>query len=224
MKKFFTLIAAVAMAASVNAQAYSLAGKTSKDFYCEDEAFTFGTTEATQFDYVVPSKSNYSTLGLENTPIAFFYKNSSKKTKIFQICDEYLVAQGKGFQVNVDTKVGEIVTLTVGSKGSTAAAFAISSGATAKETIPTFEPKSGENPIEFKEIKLVATDEQVIVAETSGGFAIKEVKIEYSSGINSAISEVSADADAATYNVLGQKVASNAKGLVIKNGKKFINK
>ena len=30
--------------------------------------------------------------------------------------------------------------------------------------------------------------------------------------------------DGATFNLLGQKVASNAKGLVIKNGKKFINK
>ena len=30
--------------------------------------------------------------------------------------------------------------------------------------------------------------------------------------------------EAATFNLLGQKVASNAKGLVIKNGKKFINK
>ena len=30
--------------------------------------------------------------------------------------------------------------------------------------------------------------------------------------------------EGATFNLLGQKVASNAKGLVIKNGKKFINK
>ncbi len=30
--------------------------------------------------------------------------------------------------------------------------------------------------------------------------------------------------EGATFNLMGQKVASNAKGLVIKNGKKFINK
>ena len=30
--------------------------------------------------------------------------------------------------------------------------------------------------------------------------------------------------EGATFNLLGQKVASNAKGLVVKNGKKFINK
>lgn len=30
--------------------------------------------------------------------------------------------------------------------------------------------------------------------------------------------------DGATFNLLGQKVANDAKGIVIKNGKKFINK
>lgn len=30
--------------------------------------------------------------------------------------------------------------------------------------------------------------------------------------------------DGATFNLFGQKVANDAKGIVIKNGKKFINK
>ncbi len=59
----------------------------------------------------------------------------------------------------------------------------------------------------------------------NGGVNIYDIKITSSTtGISSAVSEVSSDTDAATYNVLGQKVASNTKGLVIKNGKKFINK
>lgn len=42
-----------------------------------------------------------------------------------------------------------------------------------------------------------------------------------------AISDIQApksSKDGATFNLLGQKVANDAKGVVIKNGKKFINK
>ncbi len=59
-------------------------------------------------------------------------------------------------------------------------------------------------------------------------------KVSYALGLsignnfqNSGISNINASEAAnegATFNLLGQKVASNAKGLVIKNGKKFINK
>ncbi len=221
MKKFFTLIAAVAMAASVNAQTYSLAGKTVSDFIYDTADFTFGTTADGYFDYIKADKANYSSLELDNTPIVFFYKGSGKKTKSFRIADEQLIANGKGYSINVDTKVGDVVVLTVASKGSTAAVFEIASGATG--TIPTFGAKPEEG-YDYQNITLTATDDQVIVNETKGGFAIKEVTVSGASGINSAISEVSSDADAATYNVLGQKVASDTKGLVIKNGKKFINK
>ena len=43
-----------------------------------------------------------------------------------------------------------------------------------------------------------------------------------STGISSVENEVSADA--AIYNSVGQRVNANAKGLVIKNGKKFVNR
>lgn len=43
-----------------------------------------------------------------------------------------------------------------------------------------------------------------------------------STGITSV--ENAVEADAATYNVAGQRVNANAKGLVIKNGKKYINR
>lgn len=47
-------------------------------------------------------------------------------------------------------------------------------------------------------------------------------KFEITSGISNL--EVENAADNATYNVAGQKVSENTKGLVIKSGKKFINK
>lgn len=50
---------------------------------------------------------------------------------------------------------------------------------------------------------------------------------QFTPGTDTGISNINASEAAnegATFNLLGQKVASNAKGLVIKNGKKFINK
>lgn len=62
----------------------------------------------------------------------------------------------------------------------------------------------------------------VLAAGTKLGF----FGFKFTSG-TSGISNINASEAAnegATFNLLGQKVASNAKGLVIKNGKKFINK
>ena len=90
--------------------------------------------------------------------------------------------------------------------------------------MPTFEAKTGENPT-FQIIKVKATDATIVLKETAGGFDIENVTITGTgtSGISN-INASEAANEGATFNLLGQKVASNAKGLVIKNGKKFINK
>ncbi len=224
MKKFFTLIAAVAMAVSANAQkTYSLAGLSMADLIYESTEWSVNAKDATQLDYIEASKTKYAILEVKDTPVMFAYKNSSKKEKSFKVGDTYLQTGGKGFRLSVDElQKGDVVTLSVASKGGSAVAFEIVSGATGD--IPTFDPKSGDE-LTYKEVTLTATDDQILLVDNGGGFAINEVKVTpASTGISSAVSEVSSDTDAATYNVLGQKVASNTKGLVIKNGKKFINK
>ena len=63
----------------------------------------------------------------------------------------------------------------------------------------------------------------VLAAGTKMGF----YGFKYVTGTSTGISDIQApksSKDGATFNLLGQKVASNAKGIVIKNGKKFINK
>ncbi len=143
MKKFFTLIAAVAMAVSANAQkTYSLAGLTSESFIYDSSEWSFVTTTNDQgetlnyFDLTKASTTEYSSLEVKDTPIVFFYKNNKGKTKAFSIFEDQVTTQSKGFRVNVDAEVGDKVVLTVASKGSTAAKFAIYSGATG--TIPNF--------------------------------------------------------------------------------------
>ena len=63
----------------------------------------------------------------------------------------------------------------------------------------------------------------VLAAGTKMGF----YGFKYVTGTSTGISDIQApksSKDGATFNLLGQKVANDAKGIVIKNGKKFINK
>lgn len=45
-----------------------------------------------------------------------------------------------------------------------------------------------------------------------------------SAGINNVVSEKEADPNAPVYNLAGQRVDKNTKGILIQNGKKFVNK
>lgn len=224
MKKFFTLIAAVAMAASVNAQTvYSFAGCTQESFTYEDSWYKCDAT-GKQFDYLTGSKSEYASFSLKDSPVSLLYKNSSTKKKVFTISDTYLCAQSKGTQVRVSGLTeGQEVAFSVASKGSTASAFVLVSGGSV-ESMPTFEAKTDKDPT-FQIIKVKATDATIVLKENAGGFAIENVTITGTgtTGISN-INASEAANEGATFNLLGQKVASNAKGLVIKNGKKFINK
>ena len=225
MKKFFTLIAAVAMAASVNAQTvYSFAGCTQESFTYEDSWFKYDATNK-QFDYLTGSKSEYAALSLKDSPLSLLYKNSGAKTKVFTISDKYLCAQAKGTQISVSGLTeGQEVAFSVASKGSKASAFVLVSGGSV-ESMPTFNAKPTDADPTFQTIKVKATDKTIVLKETAGGFDIENVTITGTgtSGISN-INASEAANEGATFNLMGQKVASNAKGLVIKNGKKFINK
>ena len=226
MKKFFTLIAAVAMAASVNAQTTYSFAETSKDSYTLEEGwFEWDATKDGQLNYLTGSKNEYHGVTLKDSPVSFSYKNSSTKNKVFTISDKYFCAQSSKVRIVVSgLTVGQEVTFSVASKGSTAAAFAIVSGCEAVGDIPTFAAKKGDD-LAFQDVKVKATADVAIINETAGGFGIQSVTI--SGGGTTAISnvEASASAKASTlYNLAGQKVSDSYKGIVVKNGKKYLNK
>lgn len=210
MKKFFTLIAAVAMAASVNAQGtYAVA---------EGEVPTANST--------ITSVPNITMTWGNNT----WKDNKLVEDKFDSFLYKVTGTENPSLSDGIPTS-GAYVVFEPTIDGTVSFAYKLN-----KNKKQYFIDEEGNNVIDP-------------IAETTGSsiypltdFAVKANKKYYTytagskmdvfgfkftegtSGINSAISEVSADADAATYNVLGQKVASNAKGLVIKNGKKFINK
>ena len=196
MKKFFTLIAAVAMAASVNAQTtYSFVG-TKTDSYTFEEAWYEwnATTTNTQLDYKTGSKNEYHCVTLKDSPVSLAFKNSSAKNKVFTISDKYFCAQSSKVRIEVSgLAVGQEVTFSVASKGSKAAVFAIVSGCEAVGDIPTFAAKNGDD-LAFQDVKVKATADVAIIQETAGGFGIQSVTI--SGGTSTGISNLEASASA----------------------------
>ena len=225
MKKFFTLIAAVAMAASVNAQVFTF-----------DTDYAQGAVPAT-----ITSNGLVLSVVDVNAKISV-----DANTAYFGTADSYerfakrMKSGGKSSSKNM-------LTLTLPADGTLKVyARTGSSGATDRNVILTQNDTELANKV-LLESEAVSVNMMVDGVEVAKkvypavSVAVKagDVVITYPVGsINfygfefvasgtSGISNIQASEAAnegATFNLLGQKVASNAKGLVIKNGKKFINK
>ncbi|MDE6581919.1 MAG: hypothetical protein K2K47_05270 [Duncaniella sp.] len=88
---------------------------------------------------------------------------------------------------------------------------------------PCDEPTFADAPeVVFGGVEKVAEDGTVTPAPTPVVFAGKIYNDP--AGIENIVVDAAADVNAPMYNVLGQRVNESYKGLVIKNGKKFINK
>lgn len=233
MKKFFTLIAAVAMAASVNAQGtYAVAvGDNVKAgdqissvnnvtlTYCENAgtAFAVGkkTTNWADADfgaYVCGKNSGKLVSGAE--PTGCVYKFDTKEAGTLTVAVQLNAT--KGFHV-IGSDFAEVAL----------ASYNLPS-AKGGESQTMTQNEKGENVVAAKSNGTVTINAvaggtyYVLAAGTKLGF----YGFKFTAG-TSGISNINASETAnegATFNLLGQKVASNAKGLVIKNGKKFINK
>ena len=225
MKKFFTLIAAVAMAASMNAQTLSF-----------DTDYAAGSVPET-----------FSTKGLVLTVV-----DTNKKLVVdpnsayfgtadsYQKFDKRLKSGGKSSSKNN-------LTLTLPSDGTLKVyARTGSSSATDRNVILTQNDAELANKVllesEAVSVNMMVDGEEVakkVYPAVSVAVKAGDVSITYPIGsINfygfefvaagtTGISDIQApksSKDGATFNLLGQKVANDAKGIVIKNGKKFINK
>ena len=233
MKKFFTLIAAVAMAASVNAQGtYAVA---------EGDAVTAGEQ--------ITSVNNVTLTYCEKAGTTFAV---GKKTTNWADADfgAYVCGKNSGKLVSgaaptgcvykFDTKVAGTLTVAVqlnADKGFHVLGSDFAEVALASYNLPAAKDgtsqeftqnEKGENIVAVKSNGTVTINAvaggtyYVLAAGTKLGF----YGFKFTAG-TSGISNINASEAAnegATFNLLGQKVASNAKGLVIKNGKKFINK
>ena len=225
MKKFFTLIAAVAMAASVNAQTLSF-----------DTDYTAGNVPAIISANGLVLKVVDTNAKLVVDPNSAYFGTADS----YQKFDKRLKSGGKSSSKNN-------LTLTLPSDGTLKVyARTGSSSATDRNVILTQNGTELANKIllesEAVSVNMMVNGEEVakkVYPAVSVAVKAGDVSITYPIGsINfygfefvaagtSGISNINASEAAnegATFNLLGQKVASIAKGLVVKNGKKFINK
>ena len=233
MKKFFTLIAAVALAASVNAQgtyAVQVGDKVNagdKITSVKNVTLTYMENAGTAFAdgkaignwadgdfgaYVCGKNSGKLVSGAEPTGCAYKFET----TKAGSLTVAVQLNATKGFHI-LDANFAEVAPASYNLP-------AAKDGESQKFTLN----EKNENIIAAKSNGIVTFNVAeggtyyVFAAGTKLGF----YGFKFTAG-TTGISNINASEAAnegATFNLLGQKVASNAKGLVIKNGKKFINK
>ena len=234
MKKFFTLIAAVAMAASVNAQGtYAVAegdAVTAGDqitsvnnvtlTYCENAGTAFAGGKAmgnwadADFTAYVCGK-NSGKLVSDAAPTGCVYKFETAKAGSVTVGVQ--LGGTKGFHI-LNADFAEVAPASYNLP-------AAKDGDSQEFT----QNEKGENIIAEKSNGTVTFSVAeggtyyVFAAGSKMGF----YGFKYVTGTSTGISDIQApksSKDGATFNLLGQKVVNDATGIVIKNGKKFINK
>lgn len=215
MKKFFTLIAAVALAASVNAQTTLINYPTSQSgitLHNVGGQISFATVKIHNNKDEVPCIKIGKSFSAENLVVDNFVE---------------LTTEG-GFKKGDVITVSGVFNNSDNTKKAAVAFFTGEVGAKAKAYHTTEQ---------FINSKLAAddpTEEQITLAEDmpsvkfgrSGNTGACVVKVTVvrggtSTGISS-VNTAAAKKNGKTYNMAGQEVSSSAKGIVIKNGKKYV--
>lgn len=232
MKKFFTLIAAVALAASVNAQgtyAVQVGDKVNAGdkitsvknvtlTYMENAGTAFADGKATDnwadgdFTAYVCGK-NSGKLVSDAAPTGCVYKFETAKAGSVTVGVQ--LGGTKGFHI-LDADFAEVAPASYNLP-------AAKDGASQEFT----QNEKGENIIAEKSNGIVTFSVAeggtyyVLAAGSKMGFYGFKYEVGTSTGISS-VNAAAAKKDGKTYNMAGQEVSSSAKGLIIKNGKKYV--
>lgn len=232
MKKFFTLIAAVALAASVNAQgtyAVQVGDKVNagdKITSVENITLTYMENAGTAFADV-KKQSNWAdgdftayVCGVNNgklvkgsEPTGCVYKFETANAGTLTVAIQ--MGPAKGFHI-LDADFAEV----------TPASYNLPSAKDGESQKFTLNEKN-ENIIAAKSNGIVTFNVAaggtyyVLAAGTKMGFYGFKYNVGTSTGISS-VNAAAAKKNGKTYNMAGQEVSSSAKGLIIKNGKKYV--
>lgn len=231
MKKFFTLIAAVAMAASMNAQG-TYAVQVGDNVKAGDK---------------ITSVENITLTYMENAGTAF---NAGKSTVNWADADfkAYVYGKNSGKLVSGAEPTGCVYMLETAKAGSVTVGvqlngdkgFHILDAAFAEVTPVSYnlpsakdgdsqtfaQNEKGENIVSAKSNGVVKINVAeggtyyILAAGTKLGFYGFKYEVGTSTGISSI--EATSAQNGKTYNLAGQQVSDSYKGLVIKNGKKYV--
>ena len=221
MKKFFTLIAAVAMAVSVNAQVLKFdapyaAGSVPSSFSNEGLVLTLTDTGNKMS---VDANSQY--FGTADSYVQFGHRlKSGGKTTSKLALTLTLPSDGtlKVYARSSSSTANRIVTFS--QNGANLLEQTISDGAAVKVTM------EGDNGPETKSVFPIYSfdvKKGEVNITCDGGTNFYGFELATSTGITNISSETSAKSGA-IYNLAGQQVSKDYKGVVIQNGKKFVNK
>lgn len=221
MKKFFTLIAAVAMAASMNAQTFKSFAETTV-FITNQENVTAGIAEG----WIAEGSGQTAT---------------TKTGSINPETGEEEAYKQPGIDLKMGNSKKAFTAYVTGLVGLTAYGATTSSG-DSRDVYVVATPEDGGSAVEGSatsapsvsavvSLELDATKKYTVEItgvkegdKTTGAdialHGIKFVAGTTSTGISSI--EAAAKNDGKTYNMAGQQVSGSFKGLVIKNGKKFV--
>lgn len=221
MKKFFTLIAAVAMAASMNAQTFKSFAETTV-FITNQENVTAGITEG----WIAEGSGQTAT---------------TKTGSINPETGEEETYKQSGIDVKLGNSKKAFTAYVTGLAGLTAYGATTSSG-DSRDVYVVATPEDGGSAVEGSatsapsvsavvSLELDATKKYTVEitgvkeGDKTKGADIALHGIQFVAGTTSTgISSIEAAAknDGKTYNMAGQQVSGSFKGLVIKNGKKFV--
>ena len=220
MKKFFTLIAAVALAASVNAQTeWNFSNWDAKTY---SETFT---KDGLTLNINKDGKGEVAAMTIDG----------NKKTVDDVKYTQRLKLSGTGSASDLEN-LGRVVSFNVEGPGNiyVVAAHASSSGdprtlkvaAVVDNALTSLDDISYDaNEIKSFTVKYNQNKAaKILIYSGKSGMNIYDIKFtpaNVSNGISN-ISATSAKKDGKTYNMAGQEVSSSAKGLIIKNGKKYV--
>ena len=220
MKKFFTLIAAVALAASVNAQTeWNFSNWDAKTY---SETFT---KDGLTLNINKDGKGEVAAMTIDG----------NKKTVDDVKYTQRLKLSGTGSASDLEN-LGRVVSFNVEGPGDiyVVAAHASSSGdprtlkvaAVVDNALTSLDDISYDaNEIKSFTVKYNQNKAaKILIYSGKSGMNIYDIKFtpaNVSNGISN-ISATSAKKNGMTYNMAGQEVSSSAKGLIIKNGKKYV--
>jgi hypothetical protein len=217
MKKIFTLIAVAAMALSANAQSISFTETADKGTL---DGKTFGTglvltVTDTGSKMAIDGNNQYFGTVEDWTKYGYRLKSGGKS-------DSKL-----GFTLTVPAD-GTLVLHMRSSSSADKRAVKLMNGETEVASFEVSDENFTKGTVEDIADKTVWTSYTTAVTAGTytfsfdGGLNIYGIILNTGSGIQTV--KAAKNADAATYNLAGQKVDNNFKGVVIKNGQKVLNK
>ncbi len=231
MKKIFTLIAAAFMAVGANAQSevtYTFNNQASTYVLgdnCEATTYTMDDKPGFAVNYTSTTGEKMQVKLAANENIFFEYKNSSAKNNAVKTGENFFQCDAKNFIIMIPVQTGDVISVKFSAKGDNPPTLTID-GSEPPITMNDGSETTCSGKTEADAVVFSATATKggtAKIKETAKGMRVYSISIKSSTtGIQNV--KAAANNDGEIYNLAGQKVNENHKGIVIKDGKKYMNK